>query len=65
MECRDGKSELKKHLKSFSSYIRDRVEVWVFRDCNRTGLFFFYPWEMCPLLANVYREKRSNKEEEE
>lgn len=65
MEYRDGKSELKKHLKSFSSYIRDRVEVWVFRDCNRTGFFFFYPWEMCPLLANVYREKRSNKEEEE
>lgn len=64
MECRDGKSELKKHLKSFSSYIRDRVEVWVVRDCNRTD-FFFYPWEMCPLLANVYREKRSNKEEEE
>lgn len=64
MECRDGKSELKKHLKSFSSYIRDRVEVWVVRDCNRTG-FFFYPCEMCPLLANVYREKRSNKEEEE
>ena len=43
MECRDGKSELKKHLKSFSSYIRDRVEVWVVRDCNRTGFFFFLP----------------------
>ena len=40
MECLDGKSELKKHLKSFSSYIRDRVEVWVVRDCNRTGFFF-------------------------
>ena len=40
MECRYGKSELKKHLRSFSSYIRDRVEVWVVRDCNRTGFFF-------------------------